>query len=474
MNTFKKLIKNVSVLFIGNFVAYIISFFYVMYSARYLGAENYGVLSFALAFSGVLALIVDLGLNSLIVRELARDKLLINKYVINIILIKLILSVLTLSLLYLILNLFMFLETTKLIVLIITTFYIIGSFSQIFYSVFQAFEKMEYQALGQILNSFLMLMGILFVIFNKGTVLNVAIVYLLVSIVIFMYYLSIYLKKYSWPSLNLDLNFWKSSLMKSIPLSLSTIFSLIIYRADTIILSIYSGTFAIGVYAASYNLIDVLIVIPSIFTISIYPVLSKLHVSSKESFKISYKLSFKYLLILGLPIAVGTTLLAEQIIMLIYGLGFKKSIISLQILIWSIPLMFLTYLLRTTLVSMDKQVLLSKILIITLIANITLNLIIIPSFSYVGAAAVTVITEFISFCLCYSYISKIMGVKLKLINNILKPVTASIIMGLFIIYFKNNLFLVILISIIIYFGILIVLKTFSTDELNLIKKLFNN
>ena len=45
-----------------------------MYTARYLGAEGFGILSFALAFTGIFGVFADLGLRQLTVRAVARDK----------------------------------------------------------------------------------------------------------------------------------------------------------------------------------------------------------------------------------------------------------------------------------------------------------------------------------------------------------------------------------------------------------------
>ncbi|KAF5432375.1 Membrane protein involved in the export of O-antigen and teichoic acid [Candidatus Methanophagaceae archaeon] len=51
-----------------------------MYTARYLGAAGFGILSFALAFTGIFGVFADLGLRQLTVRDVARDKTLASKY----------------------------------------------------------------------------------------------------------------------------------------------------------------------------------------------------------------------------------------------------------------------------------------------------------------------------------------------------------------------------------------------------------
>ena len=80
MNTVQRIAKNTGVLLISQIASYIIGFFIIMYTARYLGAEGFGILSFALAFTGIFVVFADVGLRQLTVREVARDKSLAGKY----------------------------------------------------------------------------------------------------------------------------------------------------------------------------------------------------------------------------------------------------------------------------------------------------------------------------------------------------------------------------------------------------------
>ena len=125
-----------------------------MYSARYLGVEGFGTLSMALAFTGIFSVFMDLGLSTLTIREVARNKSLAKEYVSNITLIKIVLSLITLCLIFIIVHLISYNQQTINVIYFITIYTIFTAFSQLFYAVFQANEKMEYQSLGFVLNSF--------------------------------------------------------------------------------------------------------------------------------------------------------------------------------------------------------------------------------------------------------------------------------------------------------------------------------
>jgi len=91
MNTVQRIAKNTGVLLVSQIASYILGFFFIMYTARYLSAEGFGILSFALAFTAIFAVFSDLDLSMLAVREVARDKSLAGKYLGNIAVMKVIL-----------------------------------------------------------------------------------------------------------------------------------------------------------------------------------------------------------------------------------------------------------------------------------------------------------------------------------------------------------------------------------------------
>ena len=80
MSSVKRVAKNMGILFVSNIISKFFGFVYTLYMAIYLGAEGFGILSFALAFTGIFGVFADLGLGTFTVRKVARDKLLVNKY----------------------------------------------------------------------------------------------------------------------------------------------------------------------------------------------------------------------------------------------------------------------------------------------------------------------------------------------------------------------------------------------------------
>ena len=482
MSIIRRVAKNTSSLLISQIISYIFVFFGTMYTARYLGAGGYGILSTGIAITTIFAVIGDLGLGSLTVREIARNKSLTNKYVVNTTLMKVILSIVMSVLIVITTEIINYSPEISSVIYILTLSIIFNTFSGVFGSIFQAYEKMEYTSIAGILTSILTFIGFILAIYFNLSIVKFAFVYLIVSIFNLVYVMAVFIWKFflpkidvDWnfwkPNIKVDWNFWKPLLMQALPLSIAIIFSAIIFKVDTILLSALKGSAVVGWYTVAYNILQALFIVPTAFTTSIFPLLSTFHISSKESLQLTYQKSFKYLIILGIPIAVGITLLADKIILLIYTPEFIPAIIALQILVWTVPFIFLTIMFGAVITSINRQNLLMKILFIVMIFNIILNLILIPQFSYIGSAVATVLSELVTFVLFFNYLSSYVC-KFNLSDTIVKTIIASGIMGLFIIYASINMFLAIPIAIIIYFVTLILLNTFSKDEISLFKQIF--
>jgi len=249
-----------------------------------------------------------------------------------------------------------------------------------------------------------------------------------------------------------------------------SIFGLIYVRIDTVMLSMMKGDAVVGWYNAAYNIVLGVKPIPQLLMNALFPLMSSYFVSSKDSLKVVYEKSFKYLFILGLPLAVGITLLADRIILLLYGQQFYPSIIALQILSWDVLLIFLYMCSAFILISIDKQNQMAVIAGYAALINVILNLFLIPYFSYIGAAVATIVTETILISLYFLLISKSFY-KLPISKIFIRPLIACLIMGFFIHYLINiNPFLLIILAVLVYFTSLYLIKGFSKDDLELFKK----
>jgi O-antigen/teichoic acid export membrane protein len=277
-------------------------------------------------------------------------------------------------------------------------------------------------------------------------------------------------KKFEKPEFEVDFAFWKTLIRNAIPFGLAAIFVIIYVRIDAVMLSMMVGDAPVGWYNAAVTLILGLSFIPGVFLGVVFPVFSKFHTSSIDSLNNAYEKTFKYLFIILFPIGIGTTLLADKFILLLYGDQYTHSIIALQILIWWNVFGALNWLFGTILLSINKEKIVAVSTGIGAILNVILNLFLIPIMSYVGASITTVITEILLFALLFYYVSMHLY-RLPLLNVTAKTIAAGIIMGISIYYIKSfNVLMVVTIAGVIYFLALAALGGISKEDITLIKE----
>ncbi len=471
MDTLQRVAKNTLVMFLANIVTLLLGFAYSAYTARYLGPDRYGIISFALALTSLFGFFTDFGLGSLTVREVARDNSLANKFVGNIVLIKLILAISTFALIVLVVNVLGYPDGTKWVVYIIASSVFVGAFNSIFSSIFQAFEKIEYVSIGAILNSALMLLGAFIALKWEFGVIGFAFIYLFSSLIVFIYNFSVLSWKFFKPKIYINMDFWKPTLKESYSFGLTGLFVSIYWWIAPVMLSYMKGNEAVGWYNAAFRLIIVLLILPTVLNMSLYPVMSQLYISAKDSLRLAYEKYFKYMAILGMPLGIGTTLLADKIINFLFGDAFASSATILRILVWSAVFLFISSAPSRLLESSNKQLTLTKITGLCALINIALNLIMISYYSYVGASIAAVITEFISMVLGYVASARV-GYSLTRNNiyHLAKTVIAGLLMGAFIITFSHiYLLLLIPVSAAFYFLVLYFIKGFDENDIDVFK-----
>ncbi|MGZ7107700.1 MAG: flippase [Methanobacterium sp.] len=473
MTTARNIAKNTTVLFIATIISYVLGFFINIYIARYLGAEGFGIISLALAITGIFAIFTDLGLNTLTIRDIARDKSLTEDYITNTTIIKIFLSFLTIGLLILTVNIIGYSLEVKYVIYIITLSLIFGAFTSIFNSVFQALQKMEYMSIGNILNSVLLFAGVILGIYYNLNIFFFAAIYMVANLLVLIYSVLAYIWKFSIPNVDINLSIWKLKLKEALPFGITNIFGSIYYWIDTVMLSIMVGNEVVGWYNAAYRLMFVFLSIYSVYMSSMFPVMSKFYGTSEKFLKLSYERSFKYLLLISIPIAVGTTLIADKVILLIFGSEFIPAILTLQVLIWTIPFLFINGLSGNLLNSINRQLTITKTTSIAAVVNIALNLVLIPKFSLYGSSFATVVTEIMLLVILTHILLKTDYLELKSVLKSMPSILISnVILIIFVIFLRDiNLFLLIILSSIVYVLAIFLTKAIDKQDISIIKNI---
>lgn len=449
-------------------ISQIINFFYIMLTARYLGAESFGLLSFALAFTGIFGIVSDLGVKKVLVRDLARDASLMREYLGKILVIKITLIAFSFFLIVIFINILNYPELTRRVVYILCLSIVTGSIVETFYAVYQSQEKFAYESIGHVIRTALLLAGALYAIVRGLSVEYFALLYLLSNMAVLLFCVLLYVRKFPIPKVRLDAGFMRAKMKVAVTFGLVGVFEVIYHWMDSVMLSFMKGDVVVGWYNAAYRLFLVTLFIPSVVSLVVFPVMSRYSLSSFDSLKHIHLKYFRYLSIIGVLIGVSVTLFADTIIGLVFGGEFGPSIVALKILIWSSVLIFINGSFVRLFETTDRQLTVTKVCAGAAILNIFLNFLLIPRFSYIGASAATVFSELLITIFIIMLANRTeYAIKYSAIaGHLVKVAFAGSIFGLCVYYLPESVFLParVAVSALIYFVILYAIKAINRED----------
>jgi O-antigen/teichoic acid export membrane protein len=437
-----------------------------------------GRYTFAIGFIGYFEILTIFGLGTLLTREVAKDRDQANRYLNNTVVLRVMLWLAALPLIALGILLYTHVggltrdAATAIVLFAVGLFF--GNVANALSAVFNAYEKMEYPAIISTTTTvFKVSLGAGVLLLGWGFVglASVSVIGNLFTVVVLF---ALMLRHCFRPRLgtDIDFSFQRQMLDISFPLMINHLLATIFFRIDILLLKPLKGDTVVGYYGAALKYIDGLIVIPSFFTMAIFPLMSRYATSARESLLRAYILSLRLLLMLALPVAIGTPFIARELILILGGGEYlPHSMIALQLLIGFFPLSCINQVTQYVLIALDKQRFLTKAFIIGVAFNLTANLIFIPMYSYQAAAVIAILSE-IALLIPFYYCVRSNLAPIPWLSIVWRPALASALMGAVLWLLRGlNVLLLIPSAAVIYFVALIAVGAFSGEEMRLLKQL---
>ncbi|MDM8521400.1 oligosaccharide flippase family protein [Anaerolineales bacterium HSG6] len=394
----KRIAKNSLVPMVMALSNRVIDFAFAMLMLRILAPEGAGRYAFAVAFIGLTEILTRYGLGTLVTRDVAADRQQSNRYLANVTILRLYLWLVALPFMGTVLAMYLLFGSLTWDVVVTVAIFSIGTlfsnFSDGLTAVFYAHEKAEYPAaIASVTTLTRVSLGALVLLLGWG-IIGLAVASVAANLVAFSMLSYILVTKLFRPQAESDSGLQREMMGESLPLMINHLLSTIFFRIDVFILSPTWGDNAVGYYNAAYKYIDGINVIPQYFTLAIFPLMSKFATDSRESLVRAYLLSLRLLLLLAIPLAVGTPFIAYEMILFLAGEKFiPDSVIVLQLLIWFLPFSFINQVTQYVLIAINQQRALTRAFIIGVLFNTITNLIFIPMYGYQAAAVTTILSE---------------------------------------------------------------------------------
>ncbi len=392
-----KILENIGWLFFDKILRMGIGMLLVVWIARYLGAEQFGLLSFATAFIGLFGAIAGLGLQGIIVRDIVRDPACKEETLGTAAVLQFIGGLLAYSL---ILGTIFWLRPDDMLAKALVA--ILGSTM-----LFKASEVVVYWFESQVLSkytvwvqngSFLLVAAIKVVlILNNAPLIAFAWTTMAEALVVAMLMLLMLgLRGPKLRQLRITLARAKALLADSWPLLLSGMAIMVYMKIDQIMLGQMVGDEAVGIFSAATRISEVWYFIPMIIVPSVFPAILEAKKRSEEQYYQRLQHLYDLMVWISVGIALPMTFLSTPLITLLFGDAFAAAGPVLAIHIWAGVFVFLGVASGKWFLAEGRQMLSFQRTVLGAIVNVVLNLQLIPDFGAVGAAVATVVSQAIA------------------------------------------------------------------------------
>jgi len=453
----------------------ILAFIYFWLISNQLLADQLGQYVFALSFSTMFSIFVDLGISPILIREAAKNEKESNKYFNSIIGLKLPLTLATILAAYLVIFFSGKPFSVQILVYLACLVMAFDSFSMSCWTMFRARHNLFYESLTTI-----MVQIIIFTLGLTALKLGGDTKFLMLGLLgasIFNFCFVLWLLKFKLNFSLLPKFDWTiiKHFLKIVPaFFLAGIFVKIYNANDSILLSYLSSDQAVAYFAIPAKVIYSLQqIIPAAFAAAIFPTFSYLYIHNKSKLESTFEKAFAYLAIISLPLTAGILVLIPEVVSLFWP-RYGVTIPTFYIMTLAIPFIFLTFPTGYLLNACDRQkrTTLNRGLITVL--AVILNIILIPSLSYFGAGITFLTTNFILLFLDLYWVRGVIKIKFGYIAKVfLKSFIASLVMvgAIMIINDYTHLFVQVAFGGMVYFIFLYILKGINPKELiGLLKK----
>lgn len=393
---FKRYFFNTSWLIAEKGLRILSGLFIGVWVARYLGPEQFGIFSYALAFTAIFAGIAKLGLDGIMVRELVNHPEKRDTYLGTAFWLKILGAFIVMGVIAAIVPFTRNDATTNLFIFIIAA----GL-------VFQSFEVVEFYFQSQVLAKIVSICKVIQLALSSMIkiylVLTEAELFWFVLVTAFdalslsvSYFIAYQLRKNPTFYKHFDLTIAKQLLKDSWPLIFAAIVVSIYMRIDQIMIKEMLGEYEVGIYSAAVRLSEAFYFIPMLITASLFPAILNAKNQSDELYKQRLQRLYTFMVWFAIVIALPMTFLSDWLILLLFGQTYQEAGQVLMIHIWAAVFVFLGVSFGKYLLAENLTKIAFQRTLIGAVSNVLLNLWLIPIYGVAGAAMATLLAQFMA------------------------------------------------------------------------------
>jgi O-antigen/teichoic acid export membrane protein len=457
--------RNTLALAVPNVLNPLISFLLILVISRYRGVTGLGQYSLVMAYLGIFGTLASLGLADLVVREVARNRERLHAFLFNAGLFGAITSVVSLAAMNLMV-VAMGYESDLIRACFIASLSLLASTAITYLeAIFRSVERSKHIAFAFVVENSIKVAACVVLLLKGYGIPSLFVVVLATRFLCLSILTYSYIRVLGKPGCSLDPEIWRILAREAPTFTSIAIFSTIHLSLDSIMLSKLKSLDSVGIYSAADRLLAICKTFPIAFASALLPFFTRARLGGLKDLQGEVQNTLRYLMALLIPIVIGTMVLANDFILMIYGAKFAGAGQVLRYHIISLLPFSTVFLLAQVLISTDNQRIDLIINIVAALVNFVLNFMLIPRFAEMGAVIATLTSIVIFNQLQYIYLKKFLF-PLSFFSIAYKPLVAAVGMGIVTYLLRDfNLLLSVAVSAIIYGALLLMLKAITYEEL---------
>jgi O-antigen/teichoic acid export membrane protein len=474
MNALQRLLSNTFLAFSSEIIVKLSSALLFILIARQIGPEEAGVFNLAVTYLVIIFALSDWGLQELLIREVAPRRNQSAHYFINYLAMRLLLSAVTYALLLLLLRFSLpHTDYATTVIRVLTLALFPEAIFGLCRALFIAHEQFLIPTLAATFNSGFKLAAGLWLLLQGGDAATMAWampVGSTLSLLIFLPLVGRLVRTIPQISpASLALQFSLNQLRYAPGFIIIGIFLTLDFQLDTLLISFFLSESDLGWYGAAQTIMLAFWMMPLAIRNAIYPLMARYVHHEPEKLALLYHKANRYLLIAGLPVAAGIALLAEPIIILVFGESFSPARPALQWMIWAVVFAFLNVPNARLMLVHNRQSHAGWMTGISMLINLSLNLYLIPLYGIVGAAVARTVSTGALFAGLYLYVQTRL-LRDSIVPLIWRPLLATAVMLSAVWLLKDTLFLWAGVAgIIVYLATALLLQAIPLEDQELLR-----
>lgn len=390
-----------TILAVSGILCKILLLVYTVYAVDILGEEGFGRVEYFIEIAIIFSVLVDFGLEQTVTREIARRRGDVLSILHPLMMFRLLAASAGAVVMASFLGLTAKPEHTWELILCTITYFFVVTIVMLIRAFVRSFEWLSYEGLANVLDKIVHIGLAMLVLWLAPRLPLIALCYTAGALVSLGVYSYVILRNLGWKTAPFSWQMGADWQRLAVPIGLSAACILLLHREDTAMVNWIRGDEETGLYRAPYRFLEGLFLFPQVLAISAYPVFSKLFHEDRPFIGTASAL-LRGLLLLSLPIAIGGTTVAHEMMQtLTPKLGEEGGWVFL-ILLWSLPFIYANFLLGTILNATDRQKYNLYASFAGLVSNAALNIPAIFYWGAYGASVVTVISQGL-YCLLMLY-----------------------------------------------------------------------